>query len=54
MAKRYFLYTLTNTEGVKKHSITAESAREAFNMLIERGYKADEISIAGFKGDVSL
>lgn len=49
MTKRYFFYTLTNTEGIKKHSIKAESAKQAFDMLMESGYKANEISIAGFK-----
>ena len=51
MAKRYFFYTLTNNEGIKKHSITAESAKQAFDMLIESGYTADEISIVGFKDE---
>ena len=51
MARRYILFTNTATEGIRKHTIRAETAKLAYEILKASGYLPDEISIAGYKDE---
>lgn len=49
MARRYIFFTNTQNEGIKKHTIRAETAKLAYEILKESGYSPEEITISGYK-----